>query len=136
MYSHDRDIKSKTMLFTVSVDGSNNSVSKIYPIVREDAEIVQKSINSVAAELIFQEKNNMLASTTIDLHGLHESEAMEILQKLFKSKYNFNYFKIITGKGNHSRNQIPVLRNSVEKYCLEKNYVFKRAKNNEGVVEI
>ncbi|GIY11907.1 hypothetical protein CDAR_506681, partial [Caerostris darwini] len=104
--------------------------------LREDAEIVKKSINSVAAELIFQEKNKKLVSTTIDLHGLHEDEAMAVLQRLFKSKYNFNYFRIITGKGNHSRYQIPVLRNAVERFCEEKNYVFKRAKHNEGVVEI
>ncbi|GIY51937.1 hypothetical protein CEXT_471481 [Caerostris extrusa] len=64
-----------------------------------------------------------LVSSTVDLHGLHDNKAIAILQGRFKADSNTNYFKVITGKGNHSRYQIPILRNAVERFCMEKNYV-------------
>lgn len=51
----------------------------------------------------------------MDLHGLRVQEAIEVVEKAFRSTLESGYgtLKVITGKGLHSKNNLPILKNAV-----------------------
>ena len=52
---------------------------------------------------------------TVDVHGLRVQEAIEVVEKAFRDALTSGYgtLKVITGKGLHSKNNLPVLKNAV-----------------------
>lgn len=54
----------------------------------------------------------------LDLHGLYRGEAVQMLEDfLFDSRQKgFTQVEIITGRGSHSLNGVPVLKNAVLSY--------------------
>lgn len=63
-------------------------------------------------------------SITIDLHGMRVAEAQETVIRTLRNVQNSNtgiiYF--ITGRGQHSKGNVPVLRPLVMKMCKERGY--------------
>ncbi len=59
---------------------------------------------------------------TVDLHGLRVQEAIEVAERAFRDALDSGYgsLRVITGKGLHSKNNLPILKNALiremEKY--------------------
>ena len=85
------------------------------------------SLHSEAARTIFNQRNQHLYQNSndkdviIDLHGLHPTESIDILDESIKSLLGRKYrgkVVIVTGTGHHSRGRakvLPVVRSHLEK---------------------
>eukprot|EP00795_Rhopilema_esculentum_P000544 gene544-10229_t len=76
---------------------------------RKQADLM-KEANGRAAALIFEKKNTTLTDpTSIDLHGLHCDEAVEMLEETLSQamQRKMRYIDIVTGRGSHSRGKVP-----------------------------
>ena len=94
-----------------------------------------------AIDRTLSSKNNKLNIVqSIDLHGLHENEVEDVLDryiKMLKDKLNTGEINhncgakrghcvtIITGRGNNSRNFTPVVKNEVRRYLKAKRIAYK-----------
>lgn len=78
----------------------------------------------------------------MDFHLLHVSEALDRCEKVVKNLQDFvdtvggclYKLKIITGRGNNSHNQIPVLRPQIMEYLQSEGYSPFLEEANQGVV--
>jgi DNA-nicking Smr family endonuclease len=52
---------------------------------------------------------------SVDIHGLRVQEAIEVVEKAFREALISGYgtLKVVTGRGLHSKNNLPVLKNAV-----------------------
>eukprot|EP01135_Chromosphaera_perkinsii_P008578 Nk52_evm20s1401 gene=Nk52_evmTU20s1401 len=78
---------------------------------------MMRMIHSKASYEIFLKRNSTgnQSSNTIDLHGLHVEEALEILDYYVNNTYHYTLY-IITGSGNHSSDGKAKLLPAVERY--------------------
>ncbi|KAJ3344873.1 hypothetical protein HDU91_007525, partial [Kappamyces sp. JEL0680] len=72
------------------------------------------SLHQDAARSIFVKRNTAISTTSpvIDLHGLHASEAIDLLEESLKSLAGRGYrgkVVLVTGTGHHSRGRVKVL---------------------------
>ncbi|PFH49782.1 hypothetical protein AMATHDRAFT_146907, partial [Amanita thiersii Skay4041] len=76
------------------------------------------------------------SSQTVDVHGLRPQEAIEVTEKAFREALASGHgtLKVITGKGLHSKNNIPVLRNNLIKSMEEQRIPCEIDPNNSGVL--
>lgn len=83
-----------------------------------------------------QQRDNHLKTETIDLHGLVSKEARFIVEaSLSQAKKNgIGVFRFITGIGNHSTNNIPILRPLVLEICKKYNCYAYIPEKNQGFV--
>ncbi|KNC76864.1 hypothetical protein SARC_10662 [Sphaeroforma arctica JP610] len=91
-----------------------------------------------ACELIFSSRNTR-HSPEVDLHGLHVSEALELLEGLLGRAAESNeYICIITGTGRHSVQGRARLRPAVEKYLTNHGYSYTDASTDQrgGMIKV
>ncbi|XP_042862898.1 uncharacterized protein LOC122247581 [Penaeus japonicus] len=72
---------------------------------------------------------------TLDLHGMRERQALDWTE-YFLRNYRHHVVHIITGRGLHSTSGVPVLREAVRKYCVQKGYSCSFVGNNTGCLAI
>lgn len=74
---------------------------------------------------------------SIDLHNKTRYIARKILIETLKNKKNNEKIEIIVGRGLHSVNNIPIMKNFVIRYLTSKNikYMFKKY-SKEGIIII
>jgi len=86
-----------------------------------------KELHAKASEQIFLQRNRKLSEQqitngeTIDLHGLHVSEALQLLERYMSSlTAGLKYFYILTGTGHHSLDArsrlLPAIRNFLDEF--------------------
>jgi DNA-nicking Smr family endonuclease len=70
----------------------------------------------------------------IDLHGLVRDQALSELEHflMWAKSQNFEYVRIITGKGTGSFDKIPVVRNAVVAYLNMKKFHYEFAGMFDG----
>eukprot|EP00184_Porphyridium_aerugineum_P008438 CAMPEP_0184691794 /NCGR_PEP_ID=MMETSP0313-20130426/527_1 /TAXON_ID=2792 /ORGANISM="Porphyridium aerugineum, Strain SAG 1380-2" /LENGTH=284 /DNA_ID=CAMNT_0027149559 /DNA_START=68 /DNA_END=922 /DNA_ORIENTATION=- len=93
---------------------------------KQQEEIIHK-LNKEAGETIFQEKNKGKSLYEIDLHGLYVEEALDQTEKRIgeleaDGKNKGNSMKIITGRGNHSEDNVAKIRPAVLDMLKKKGY--------------
>jgi len=96
---------------------------KVHPVTKwlENHEVYDKDAKNQSEKITPQEKRRRIiskkANKTIDLHGLTQEEAWNILEACFKEskEYGFKKLLIIHGKGNHSQGEA-VLKELVRRY--------------------
>lgn len=90
-----------------------------------------KEANARAAALILDQTNEGTDENTIDLHGLHVNEAIEVLQNLLIEKSDpnespprkgSNVISVITGRGNNSRGGKARIKPAIVEYLKKNNY--------------
>ena len=75
-------------------------------------------------------------SATIDLHNYRSDEAAEYVTRVIRNaRGSFGVVYFITGKGNNSKNHIPILRPLVMKICRQAGANTRILPNNTGIVE-
>lgn len=73
----------------------------------------------------------------IDLHHKTKFSARKILIDIIKKKKKNEKIEIIVGRGLHSRNNIPIIKNFVINYLISKNIKFSfKDFSKEGVIVI
>lgn len=93
--------------------------------------------NKQAAKTAFVKNNNDIYSNNeLDLHGLTVSEATCILDEKVKQCINekVQLLKVIVGKGLHSGEKGPKLKNLVVEYAEEKRLEYMIDPSNEGCI--
>jgi len=86
-----------------------------------------KELHAKASEQIFLQRNqrpvgeHLQNGETIDLHGLHVSEALQLLERYMSSlTAGLKYFYILTGTGHHSLDSrsrlLPAIRDFLDEY--------------------
>jgi len=86
-----------------------------------------KELHAKASEQIFLQRNqrpvgeHLQNGETIDLHGLHVSEALQLLERYMSSlTAGLKYFYILTGTGHHSLDArsrlLPAIRDFLDEY--------------------
>ncbi|KAN0038855.1 hypothetical protein ACTA71_001047 [Dictyostelium dimigraforme] len=88
-----------------------------------------------ASRSVFLAKNAKNDKFTVDLHGLHANDAIELLvERLDEIKSSKGReFTIITGAGNHSDANGPKIKPMVHKLMKEKGYTYSEV-NNGSIV--
>jgi len=91
-----------------------------------------------AAEMTVQNMNSDNSSYfPLDMHGLRVDEAIGVLKQLIASLARVPGKKtlhIITGKGNHSGQQGPRVKRSVEQFLAERSIFFNVPDDNPGCI--
>lgn len=82
---------------------------------------------------------NQYPEAEIDLHGLTRDEALSELSHFISwaRQQDFHYIRIITGKGTHSFDSTPVIRNAVVAFLNSTNLPYSYGgmfEGGEGVV--
>jgi DNA-nicking Smr family endonuclease len=74
------------------------------------------------------------ASRELDLHGYTKAEAEPLLKDFLEESLEsrLSIVRVVTGKGLHSEDGIPVLKNFVTKYLTHNGFHFRMAKINRG----
>lgn len=95
---------------------------------------LMKRYNRQASQSIIS-RQNISQTGIVDLHGLYLNEAMALIKKLIKqrTKHKFSKLKIITGSGQHSDNNTPVLKPAIVRFLQDEQYRFETL-HNELVV--
>jgi len=77
--------------------------------------------NRKAASVVFNANNKDLDENTIDLHGLHVTEAIQRVEQRVKQarEEGRKNLTVIVGRGNHSVDGIPKLKPAVERLMAE-----------------
>jgi DNA-nicking Smr family endonuclease len=82
-------------------------------------------------------KGNKYAQTPDDSLDLHGYQALEAVQELedyivHSRDQNFKIIRVITGKGLHNPDGVPVLRNAVESFLRQNSLDYRYGKWGEG----
>ncbi|XP_015770243.1 PREDICTED: NEDD4-binding protein 2-like [Acropora digitifera] len=102
-----------------------------------------KEANARAAALILDQTNVGRDENTIDLHGLHVSEAIEALRNFLSEKSDPNcspskrggkVISVITGRGNKSRGGKARIKPAILEYLKESNYRYSEPR--PGLVNV
>ncbi|XP_029182710.2 NEDD4-binding protein 2-like isoform X1 [Acropora millepora] len=102
-----------------------------------------KEANERAAALILDQTNVGRDENTIDLHGLHVSEAIEALRNFLSeksdptcspSKRGGKVISVITGRGNNSRGGKARIKPAILEYLKESNYRYSEPR--PGLVNV
>lgn len=73
----------------------------------------------------------------IDLHNKTRYIARQILNNTLKNKKKNEIIEIIVGRGLHSKNNIPIIKNFVIRYLNSKNIKYKfKEYSKDGVIII
>lgn len=92
-----------------------------------------KEANARAAALILDQKNELTDDNTIDLHGLHVTEAIEALENMLSERIDScgslarkgcKFINVVTGRGNHSRGGKARIKPAITDYLKKHNYRF------------
>ncbi|KAK5579141.1 hypothetical protein RB653_008820 [Dictyostelium firmibasis] len=106
--------------------------------LREQAKAKTQELEKASKEAsrsVFLAKNAKNDKFTVDLHGLHANDAIELLvERLDEIKSSKGKeFTIITGAGNHSDANGPKIKPMVHKLMKEKGYTYSEV-NNGSIV--
>ncbi|KAN0024343.1 hypothetical protein ACTFIV_008749 [Dictyostelium citrinum] len=106
--------------------------------LREQAKAKTQELEKASKEAsrsVFLSKNAKNDKFTVDLHGLHANDAIELLvERLDEIKsQKGKEFTIITGAGNHSDANGPKIKPMVHKLMKEKGYTYSEV-NNGSIV--
>ncbi|XP_078369356.1 NEDD4-binding protein 2-like isoform X2 [Oculina patagonica] len=102
-----------------------------------------KEANARAAALILDQKNESTDENTIDLHGLHVTEAIEALESMLmertephggQSRRGCKSISVVTGRGNHSRGGKARIKPAILEYLKKHNYRFTEP--HPGLVKV
>ncbi|KAF8629842.1 hypothetical protein AX15_003208 [Amanita polypyramis BW_CC] len=82
--------------------------------ITKTIETIQK-LHEKAAKRYYKARNPPERLLTVDVHGLRVQEAIEITEKAFRDALTSGHgtLRVITGRGLHSKNNLPVLRNAL-----------------------
>ncbi|RMX41510.1 hypothetical protein pdam_00013057 [Pocillopora damicornis] len=102
-----------------------------------------KEANARAAALILDQKNELTDDNTIDLHGLHVTEAIEALENMLSERIDScsslarkgcKFLNVVTGRGNHSRGGKARIKPAIIEYLKKHNYRFTEP--HPGLVKV
>lgn len=95
---------------------------------------LMKRYNRQASHSIIN-RQNISQTGIVDLHGLYLNEAMVLIKNFInqRTKHKFSRLKIITGSGQHSNNNTPVLKPAIVQFLKDEQYLFETL-HNEVVV--
>lgn len=119
------------------------STAKKYEAEAKAAKELSQEHNKQAEELGYMASNlGKVCIHIMDFHLLHASEALDRCQKVVKNLQDFvdtvggclYKLKIITGRGNNSHKQTPVLRPQIMEYLQNAGYSPFLEEANQGVV--
>lgn len=119
--------------------GNKNEAKRLFDKAREykdkiDNQIKYNKISSfINNNVRYEESENI-----IDLHGLSLEEAKILIETKLKKCYNTSSFplKLITGKGNHSYKNIPVLYPELSKWIRQTLNLVCKGKYEQGYLLI
>ncbi|EGC30728.1 hypothetical protein DICPUDRAFT_41017 [Dictyostelium purpureum] len=101
--------------------------------LREKAKAKTKELEQAskqASRAVFNAKNAKNDKYTVDLHGLHANDAIDLLkERMDEIKGSKKQFTIITGAGNHSDANGPKIKPMVHKLLKEQNITFEEVNN-------
>lgn len=86
--------------------------------LREDINVSEeraKKLHEKAARRFFKARNLSSTPHTIDVHGLRVAEAVKLTEKALRDAIRHDHpeIRVIVGKGLHSRNGTPVLKQAI-----------------------
>lgn len=93
-----------------------------------------KEANARAAALILSQTNESTDENTIDLHGLHVTEAIEAVQNMISEKTGCKEIFVITGRGNNSRGGKARIKPAILEYLKKNNYRYTEP--HPGLVKV
>jgi len=102
-----------------------------------------KEANARAAALILDQTNELTDENTIDLHGLHVTEAVEALESMLcektdphgnQSRKGCHAISVITGRGNNSRGGKARIKPAILEYLKKNNYRYTEP--HPGLVKV
>ncbi|TCD68039.1 hypothetical protein EIP91_011583 [Steccherinum ochraceum] len=104
----------------------------------EDADLKVKELNAKAAHRYFKAHNLKPEPQTIDIHRLNVHEAIIEVKRALKDARGAGSpeLRVITGRGKHSKNNIPVLKKAIIQKLLEYEIDAKGEPGNPGVLVI
>lgn len=98
-----------------------------------------KESHSKAGQVLFEQRcEDLKVSGLLDLHWMHQNEALETVEKIIDNKedyfYKRSYFDVITGRGVHSRQQKAKLKPLIIHLLKKKKQQFKEI--NDGLIRV
>lgn len=129
----------------VLVDGKCESKRKKIEETKRSIEIARQNAASDIYERLNSRGdmgiyNSLLpdhVETQVDLHGLQVKEAKWIIdERILPVLPVYSKMILITGRGLHSRNGQPVLKQAVQSYLVEKNVKVEEVSHNTGCLRI
>ncbi|KAI9463667.1 hypothetical protein BJY52DRAFT_1404676 [Lactarius psammicola] len=101
-------------------------------------ESAKKEFNKRAAEIIFREKNKNCKEGTIDLHGLHVAEAVQLAKDQVQAARSRGdeEVRFIVGKGLHADDGKAKIRPALEDHFTERGLTHSLDSKNAGVLVV
>lgn len=117
------------------IDG-NKAEAKKYSEKGDENRQNMEYFNKEAAKLAFLKHNDEKKGNELDLHGLTVEEAEVILEDNVEKmkKKGEKELLVIVGKGLHSREEGPKLKDLVMNYAMIMNYKYKLDDKNQGCI--
>ncbi|XP_067039783.1 NEDD4-binding protein 2-like isoform X2 [Acropora muricata] len=138
--------KQRDELFKKAALAFSNKQGDLAQVYAEQGRFHSKKVkeaNERAAALILDQTNVGRDENTIDLHGLHVSEAIEALRNFLSeksdptcspSKRGGKVISVITGRGNNSRGGKARIKPAILEYLKESNYRYSEPR--PGLVNV
>ncbi|KAF8629156.1 hypothetical protein AX17_005741 [Amanita inopinata Kibby_2008] len=103
-------------------------------IAEMDAKI--KRLHEKAARRYYMSRNMTQRAQTVDVHGLRVIEAIEVTENAFREALASGHgtLRVITGKGLHSKNNQPVIKNALIKTMERQKIPCKPDPTNSGIL--
>jgi NEDD4-binding protein 2 len=114
--------------------GKQKDLASYYAQQGREHSVKMEEANRRAAGLIFHKNASRHSGNTIDLHGLHVDEALQVLAE--KMRESSGVLEVITGRGIHSHNNIPKLKKAVVNYLYRNNINYCISPHNPGSIEV
>jgi DNA-nicking Smr family endonuclease len=113
----------------------NKAAAKTFSLEARRLNDILESLHSEASTKIFDERNAGLGQDRglIDLHGLHDKEAVSQLSVFLSRAPRGSNVKVVTGTGHHSRLGYSSLESAVKDFLSERGYRFAQAQRGDGM---
>ncbi|GLB37687.1 putative 2',3'-cyclic-nucleotide 3'-phosphodiesterase activity [Lyophyllum shimeji] len=99
-------------------------------------EVKANKLHEKAARRFFEARNSSHRPQIVDVHGLRVAEAIRMTERALRDAltYDYPFVRVIVGKGLHSANGIPVLKEALMKTMHGHRIPCKVDPNNSGVL--
>ena len=122
---------------TTAFLSGNKALAKELSAKGKEAALAMKRAHEQASNQIYSQRNNRYSST-IDLHGLHIAEALQILKREFARKLPGELISILVGTGHHTKgsrtpSRLPA---SVQDWLISEKIHFTEPVSGEFLVRV